>query len=472
VSEAGVRGSRGGRDRSAQRGLLRHRVDGHQRVTNIELFFDLVYVFAVTQLSHYLLSKLTLAGALQAGLLLIMVWLLWVYTTWVTNWLDPERIPVRVLLLALMLVSLVMSAGLPQAFGNGGLLVGCAYAAMQIGRSAFAVWALRGAAQQRNFQRILCWCCVSGALAVAGGLSGVPGREVLWLAAVACDLLGGAVGFYVPGLGRSRTQEWDIEGGHFAERCQAFVLIALGESIVVTGATLAGLLAGPLAAPRADAAPTIVAFVIAFVGSAGLWWLYFDSSAEAGAQAIASSADPGRLGRSAYHLLHPVMVAGIIVVAAADEVVVAHPQASARAATSWLILGGTGLYIAGHAAYKAALWRRISWPRLGALAALALLAILAPHVDVLVLAGCAAVVVVAVALADYLERSRRPGADAEAGEHAGEESAEDAGEESAEGAGEGTSEEAAGEAAAATGEEAAEGAAERAAGQDAAGPGA
>jgi low temperature requirement protein LtrA len=408
-----MRASTGARQ-APGRPLVRHR-GRHQRVTNIELFFDLVYVFAVTQLSHYLLSKLTLAGALQAGLLLIMVWLLWAYTTWVTNWLDPERIPVRVLLLALMLISLVMSAGLPQAFGDGGLLIGCAYAAMQIGRSAFAVWALRGAPQRRNFERILCWCCVSGALAVAGGLAGGGGRDVLWLAAVGCDLLGSAVGFYVPGLGRSTTLEWDIEGSHFAERCQAFILIALGESIVVIGATLAGLLKGPLAAPQASVAPTLVAFVIAFVGSAGLWWLYFDRSAEAGAEAIAGSADPGRLGRSAYHLLHPVMVAGIIVVAAADEIVVAHPEATARAATTWLILGGTALYIAGHTAFLAVLWRRVSWPRIGALVALGLLGVLAPHVDVLVLDGCAAVVVVGVALADYLSRAGRPAANGDPG---------------------------------------------------------
>ena len=110
---------RDGRPAPGERGLLRQRAGGQQRVTNVELFFDLVYVFAVTQLSHDLLSNLTVAGALRAGLLLVMVWLLWVYTTWVTNWLDPERIPVRLLLLGLMLVSLVMSAGLPQAFGDG-----------------------------------------------------------------------------------------------------------------------------------------------------------------------------------------------------------------------------------------------------------------------------------------------------------------------------------------------------------------
>jgi Bacterial low temperature requirement A protein (LtrA) len=257
--------------------LRRARTTGGQRVTNVELFFDLVYVFAVTQLSHYLLAHLTLAGALQDGLLLVMVWALWAYTTWATNWLEPDRIPVRVLLMALMLGSLVMSAELPRAFAGGGLVVGVAYAAMQIGRSAFAAWALTGPLR-RNYQRILSWCCVSGALAVAGGLAGHWAREALWLAAVLVDLAGGRVGFWTPGLGRTPTAEWDIEGGHFAERCQGFILIALGESLVVTGATLTRLLAGPLAAPHARVAPTVAAFAVAFVGILGLWWLYFDRS--------------------------------------------------------------------------------------------------------------------------------------------------------------------------------------------------
>jgi low temperature requirement protein LtrA len=90
----------------------------------------------------------------------------------------------------------------------------------------------------------------------------------------------------------------------------------------------------------------------------------FDRSAEAGAQVIASSADPGRLGRSAYHFVHPIMVAGIIVTAAADELVLSHPDAAATAQSSWMILGGTGLFIAGHAAFKAILWRQASWPRI------------------------------------------------------------------------------------------------------------
>jgi low temperature requirement protein LtrA len=360
------------------------------------------------------------AGALQAALLLAMVWQLWAYTTWVTNWLDPERIPVRLLLLALMVISLVMSAALPSAFTDGGLLVGCSYAVMQIGRSIFAVWALRGQALETNFQRILAWCSVSGALAVLGGVAaGSLARALLWLAAVGVDLLGGAVGFWTPGLGPAHTRDWNIEGGHFAERCQGFILIALGESIVVTGATLADLLAGPLARPHAQHAPTVAAFAVAFVGSAALWWLYFDRSAADAARRIAESPDPGRLGRSAYHFIHPIMVAGIIVVAAADDLVLAEPTAVAGAATAtaWLILGGTGLFIAGHLAFKLAVWRRLNWPRTAALVVLALLGLLAPHVSRLTLASCAAAVVLAVAAADNAGRgTRRTGAGGAAGE--------------------------------------------------------
>src|SRR5262249_42623649 len=146
--------------------LLRDRA-GEQRVTNIELFFDLVYVFAVTQLSHHLLEHATVEGALQTALLLAMVWLAWAYTTWVTNWFDPERIPIRTLLVVLMLAGLVMSAGLPEAFGERGLMVAAALVAMQVGRTIFVVLSIPGDPLQRNFERILVWLLVSGALYLA-----------------------------------------------------------------------------------------------------------------------------------------------------------------------------------------------------------------------------------------------------------------------------------------------------------------
>jgi low temperature requirement protein LtrA len=375
--------------------LLRDR-SGEQRVTNIELFFDLVYVFAVTQLSHHLLGNPTVDGALQTALLLAMVWLVWSYTTWVTNWLDPERIAVRLLLVALMLVSLAMSASLPRAFTDLGLWVGGSYAAMQLGRSLFMVIVLRGDALRANFERILAWCVVSGVLAVGGGFAHGHARELLWLLSAAVDFTGGVVGFVVPGLGRSHTSDWTIEGGHFAERCQAFILIALGESIVITGTVLS---------QEKSVTPTnVTAFAVAFIGSVALWWIYFDRSAGAAAEVIARSDDPGRLGRSAYHFVHPLMVAGIIVSAAADEKVLSHPDATASAASAWMILGGPALFLAGHVAFKAVVWRHAPPGRIAGIVLLALLGLAATSVPELALATCAAAVVVAVAVSDYVPR--------------------------------------------------------------------
>jgi len=161
---------------------------GVQAVTNIELFLDLVYAFAVTQLSHYLLEHATVEGALQTALLLAMVWVIWASTAYLANWLDPNHLSVRVLLLVLMLVSLVISAGQPHAFGRAGLAVGAAYAAMQIGRNLFAVVAFRGEALERNFQRLLVWVVLSSALAVAGGLQQEHIRELLRVLVIAIDL--------------------------------------------------------------------------------------------------------------------------------------------------------------------------------------------------------------------------------------------------------------------------------------------
>jgi low temperature requirement protein LtrA len=375
--------------------LLRVR-SGAERVTNIELFFDLVYVFAITQLSHYVLSHPTWEGALQTALLLAAVWLAWVYTAAVTNYLEPERIPMRLLLLALMLVSLVMSAALPAAFGAGGLVVAGAYATIQVGRTIFAIVVLRGEVLQRTFERVLVWYIVISCLWLLGAVSTVHVRELLWALAIAVDLLGGAIGYSTPGLGRSRTRDWTIEGSHFAERCQAFILIALGESIVVIGATLSSLTV---------TGSVVAAFLIAFVGSAALWWIYFDRSAEEAAHQTAASHDPGRLGRSAYVFVHPIMVAGIIVAAAAAAKVLAHPTKVGDAATAWMVLGGAALYLAGHALFKSVVWREAPWSRIVAISVLAFLGQLAPHVSALALSICATAVLVGVAGTDRLRQS-------------------------------------------------------------------
>src|SRR3954454_3100968 len=213
------------------------------RVTNAELFFDLVFVFAVTQLSHTLLHHFTPLGAVQVTLLFLAVWWVWVYTTWVTNWLDPDQTPVRILLFLLMLGGLVLSMSIPKAFEERGLWFAGAYAAMQVGRTSF--WLLATPRHRtlvrHNAIRILCWLCVSAVFWIAGGFAEGEMRLYLWAAALGIEYVSAAVRFWTPGLGFSSVEAWAVEGGHMAKRCSLFVIIALGETLVVQGATFAEL---------------------------------------------------------------------------------------------------------------------------------------------------------------------------------------------------------------------------------------
>ena len=348
--------------------LLRTR-DGHDsgRVGMVELFFDLVFVFAVTQLSHGLLAHLDAAGALRTGFLLLAVWWVWIYTSWVTNWLDPEKVPVRLMLLALMLAGLVLSASIPKAFGEHARWFATAYVVMQLGRTLFMLWAVRGTpVLRRNFLRILVWLAASALLWLAGGFAGDGQRWAFWLPAMALEIVSPLLYFRVPGLGRSTTADWDVDGSHLAERCALFVIIALGESLLVTGATFSGL--------EAFDWRHGCAFVAAFVGSVAMWWIYFDTGAERAHHRIVHSDDPGRQARSAYTYFHLPIVAGIIVCAVADELVLVHPDHAGSAGIA-MILGGPALYLIGTALFK---WVTNSrkLPPLSHLAGLALLAAL------------------------------------------------------------------------------------------------
>lgn len=215
----------------------------HSRVTYAELFFDLVFVFAVTQISHTLLGRFTPLGAVQVTVLFLAVWWVWVYTTWITNWLNPELTPVRILLFSLMLGGLVLSTSIPSAFEARGLWFAGAYAAMQVGRTLFWLASIpRGRIPGLlNAVRILVWLSLSAVFWVAGGFAGGHARLILWAVALLIEYISPAVRFWIPKYGPSTVADWFVEGGHMAERCAGFIIIALGESIVVTGATFADL---------------------------------------------------------------------------------------------------------------------------------------------------------------------------------------------------------------------------------------
>ena len=229
---------------SADHGLLRERGGaGSNKVTFVELFFDLVFVFAVTQLSHSLLEHFTTMGVVQTTLMLMAVWWVWIYTSWATNWLDPEKTAVRLMLFVLMLAGLVLSTSIPQAFESKGLAFAGAYVFMQVGRGLFTMWALRRASpgNYRNFQRIKAWLAFAAVFWIAGAFVEAEARLGLWAVALFIEYVSPSVGFWTPGLGRSTTADWDIEGSHMAERCGLFIIIALGESILVTGAKFGNL---------------------------------------------------------------------------------------------------------------------------------------------------------------------------------------------------------------------------------------
>lgn len=356
--------------RQGDRRLLRVRDGEEARVSFAELFFDLIYVFAVTQVSHYLLGHLTPLGALQALLLWFAVWLGWQYTCWVTNWFDPETVPMRLLLFAVMLLGLLMAAAIPQAFGaRAWVFAGC-YAAIQIGRTLFVVIYLgRTHALAPNFRRILGWVCIAGVWWIAGALAQGPLRLVLWAIAIVCEYGAPMAGFPLPGLGRSRSDEWTIEGGHLAERCQLFVIVALGESILVTGATLSQSVVWDV--------PGMLALITAFIGSLAMWWVYFDTGSKAGTHAIVSARDPGRIG-AYFHYVHVIIVGGVIVCAVANELVIAHPHSAVDAMACAVLLGGPIIYLLGNALYKCVVFGRFPLSHIVGLVLLVALLSLAP----------------------------------------------------------------------------------------------
>jgi low temperature requirement protein LtrA len=317
----------------------------HSRVTYAELFFDLVFVFAVTQVSHTLLGRFTPLGALQTTLLFLAVWWAWVYTTWITNWLNPELTPVRILIFLLMLGGLVLSISIPQAFEGRGLWFASAYAAMQVGRTLFL---LASVAPERvevrwNAIRILAWLSAAAVFWILGGFAHGKMRLYLWALALAIEYVSPLVRFWIPKYGASSIEDWYVEGGHIAERCAGFIIIALGEAIVVNGATFADL---------HWTAATVGAFTSAFLASIAMWWIYFHKGAEAGSELISKSSESGRLARSAYTYLHMPIVAGIVLSAVADQLVLTHPTGHSDIRTVVSAIGGPLLFLVGTILFK------------------------------------------------------------------------------------------------------------------------
>jgi low temperature requirement protein LtrA len=379
----------------------RRRAEGEeQRTTALELFYDLVFVFAVTQVSHLLLDDVSWRGAARATLALLVVWWAWNYTTWVTNELDPDSIVVRLVLIGLMLASLLLAIAIPHAFGGRALLFAGSYVAIQVGRHLFLTFgsAEAGTIERRRAGRILTWFVAAGALWLAGGAAGGGARTWLWLAALALDYSAPLVVYWVPGLPRIDSSAWQVETSHFAERFQLFVIIALGESIVATGATTAQL---ELTAARA------AAFAAAFLSTAAFWWLYFNYVARIAQRRLELAERRTDMARDAYTYLHVVMVAGVIASAVGDERAIARPTAVLPGAEIVAVCAGPAIYLLGLALFRLRLAGSVAPKRLAGALGCAAAGAIGLVLPALALAAVLLGVVVAVIASEHVAALRR-----------------------------------------------------------------
>ncbi|MGW0214829.1 low temperature requirement protein A [Micromonospora chokoriensis] len=379
--------------------LLRGR-DSPLSASFLELFFDLAFVLALSQLAEHLLHDLTVAGALRTALLLTGIWWIWVPTTWFADWYDPESPAVRWLLVASALGALLVGVAIPQALDGRGLLFAGAYVSVHIARGVVTTFALRGHPRQTRTLRILCWFSVSAIPWLAGGL--LPDWRVpLWLLALALDLTGPRLGWPTPLMGRTRQQELHLAGGHFAERYQQIMIIALGELVLVAGLSYAGT---DLHLPQT------AAFLLVFATAVLIGLLYVTPAGQRLGPAI-ERADPSRLGVVTGYV-HLVMIAGLVVTSVGAELSIAHPSRTGDRTAVVVILSGPTLFLIGRILFSVAIHRRLSWPRVAALFVLAAAAGLL-RMPLLAVSAVATVVVLVVVVLDHAGISsyrRRAGA--------------------------------------------------------------
>jgi low temperature requirement protein LtrA len=377
--------------------LLREPEDP-QQATFLELFFDLVFVLALTQLSRGLSQHLTWSGAFQTLVLLLALWWVWVHTAGLTDIFDPRRPPIQLVVTATMLGTLVLAAVTPQAFGKQGLVFAGAYLGIQLGRSVFVVLVKPSREARRLYLRQLIWFGASAVPWFAGALTHHPTRAVLWALAVVMDSTATELRFPVPGRGRASTSEFAVTGGHLAERYRQFFIIALGESILVSGLAFGGSGLG---------AAHSTALVVSFATTALLWRIYIYRAGELLAAALTASRDPVLTGLASVYA-HLTMVAGIVVTAVGQELVIAHPLGHTRPAWTTVILGGPALFLAGRALFEYTVFARVSHDRPIGLLALTAAAPVTLHLPPLLAATAATVILAAIAVADAARARHRP----------------------------------------------------------------
>ncbi|OKI85248.1 hypothetical protein A6A27_15700 [Micromonospora sp. CB01531] len=379
-----------------------------QQTTFLELFFDLAFIFVIQRITLRITERLSWPGVAHgwhavpaAGktlLLLMPLTCVWTLAAWTTAKYDPRRLPVQAVIITTMFGVLIMPAGLPTAFRDGGLAFAVPYVVIQTGRAAVLMIILRGHELQRTAGRELVWFTLSGILWIAGALTHGGTRVTLWICGAATDYLAARLGWPAPRHGSLRVTAWAVAGGHLADRYRQFLLIALGESVVA--------LALEYTMGLYDVEST-AAFVIGFATTVLLWRIYFYRAGQILADAIAASKNPEHLGRVAA-LAHWIMILGIIITAIGHELVIPNPVGHTMPAWVAVILGGAALYVAGRAHLEYVVFARVSRPRVVGVVILILAAPLMLSLPPVLVSLTAALVLAGIAAADVARARGRP----------------------------------------------------------------
>jgi low temperature requirement protein LtrA len=358
-------------------------VEAEQKVTALELFFDLVFVFAITQVTTMMAAEPTWAGLAHGMLVLSALWWAWAAYSWLTNSINPDEGPARLAMIAAAGAALIASLAVPGAFGRDALIFALAYTALRVLHLVVYVRAAGDieivGAIRRMAPGFLVFC---GLLLLASGFDG-------WVAGAIWVL---ALFVHVFGLAASGLEGWKVSPAHFVERHGLIVIIALGESIVSVGVGAAGR---PL-----DAA-LIVAALLGVAAAAALWWAYFDVVIIVAERRLhaATGIERARMARDSYTYLHLPMIAGIVLSAFGIKTVAAHTGATLALVPAIGLCGGVALYLAAHVAFRLRNVHSLNRQRI--VAASVCLALIPPATAVPALVSLALVTAVLCALISY-----------------------------------------------------------------------
>jgi low temperature requirement protein LtrA len=369
-----------------------------REVSPLELFFDLVYVFAIGELSHHLAAHLGLRTGAETLIMALAVYYAWNMTAWGANWLEPDRLAVRIVLVGLTFASLLMSVAIGDAFDGRAWLFVTGYLMLQIGRSAFLIVALRGRVQGEHFVNVLIWELLSAPFWVAGAIAGRDARLVLWGLAVVVAYSGAWMLHWLPGRGRrTDLRHTEIAAGHLVERFRLFFLIMLGEAVLTTGSAFTS---EPFTAGR------LLALAIGFTGAVALWWCYFQRTEGVGVELAETDEGAGTVGWWGTLTLTLIVLA-LIAIAVGDELAVAHPGDDATLGFTLLTFGGPVLFLFAQVLFLRAALGQIPRSRPLAVAALAILALATAPLTLIAGIAASTSVLVAVAIADTVREDVR-----------------------------------------------------------------